>query len=82
MGNVKTIRKAAGLTQVQLAQKANVSRFRLCMAESGALELRPDEIEAIRKAVEPEIERTAQIASEFQRSRVARAGAQGGALHV
>jgi DNA-binding XRE family transcriptional regulator len=41
------MRKAAGLTQVQLSQKAKVSRFRLSMAESDFLELRVDEIEAI-----------------------------------
>jgi hypothetical protein len=53
---------------MQLAQKANVSRFRICMAECGSLELRPEEVEAITKAVKPEMEKTARIASEFDRA--------------
>jgi predicted transcriptional regulator len=67
MSNLRAIRRAAGLTQVQLAQRANVSRFRLCMAESGSLELRSDEIDAITEAVRPELAKTARIASEFER---------------
>lgn len=68
MNNLREVRKASGLTQIQLAQRAKVSRFRLCMAESGSLELRPDEVEAINKAVRPELEKTARIASEFERA--------------
>ncbi len=67
MNKLKANRKAAGLTQVQLSQRANVSRYRLCMAESDSLELRPDEIKAINQAMKPEMERAAGIASEFQR---------------
>lgn len=65
MINLKTIRKAAGLTQIQLAARANVSRFRLCLAETGNIELRPEEIAAITEAVKPELERTTRLASEF-----------------
>jgi predicted transcriptional regulator len=68
MSDLRTIRRASGLTQMQLAQKANVSRFRICMAECGSLQLRSEEIEAINKAVKPEIEKTARIASEFERA--------------
>jgi DNA-binding XRE family transcriptional regulator len=71
VSKLRAIRKAAGLTQVQLSQRANVSRFRLCMAESDSLELRPDEIEAINQALEPEMERAAHIASDFQSASVA-----------
>jgi len=63
---LKALRKTAGLTQVQLSQRANVSRFRLCMAETDSLELRSDEIEAINQALMPEMARAARIASEFQ----------------
>lgn len=70
MSKLRAIRKAAGFTQVQLSQKAGVSRFRLCMAESESLELRPDEIEAINRALEPEMERAARIASEFRSAMV------------
>ena len=66
MSKLRAIRKAAGLTQVQLSQRANVSRFRLCMAEGDCLELRPDELDAINLALKPEIEKTARIAAEFQ----------------
>ncbi len=65
VSNLRAIRKAAGLTQFQLSQKAKVSRFRLCMAESGSLELCAAEMEAIANAVRPEIEKTAQIAAEL-----------------
>jgi DNA-binding XRE family transcriptional regulator len=71
VSKLRTMRKAAGLTQVQLSQKAKVSRFRLCMAESDFLELRPDEIDAINQALKPEMERAARIASEFQGAIVA-----------
>lgn len=65
MSDLKTIRKAAGLTQIQLAARANVSRFRLCLAETGNIELRPEELIAINEAVKPEMERTARLASDF-----------------
>jgi len=71
VSKLRAIRKAAGLTQVQLSQRANVSRFRLCMAESDSLELLPDEIEAINQALKPGMERAVRIASEFQRANVA-----------
>ena len=63
---LKEVRKAAGLTQIQLAQKADISRFRLCLAETGSLELRPDEMAAIADAVRRAMERTARIAHEFE----------------
>jgi len=66
VSKIRAIRKAAGLTQVQLSQIAGVSRFRLCMAESASLALRPDELEAINRALAPEMERAARIASEFR----------------
>ena len=65
MNNLKAIRKAAGLTQMQLIQKAGISRFRFCMAEAGHLELRPDELDAIRVAARPAMEKAVRIASEF-----------------
>jgi hypothetical protein len=37
MSNLRAIRRAAKLTQVQLAQRAEVSRFRICLADSGKL---------------------------------------------
>jgi DNA-binding XRE family transcriptional regulator len=66
MGNIKELRKAAGLTQVKLARQSGVSRFRICMAETESLPLRPEEVEAINRAVAPELEKTLRVASTFQ----------------
>ena len=66
MSCIREIRKAASLTQFQLAQRSGVSRFRLCMAETDSLQLRPEELEAINKAVAPEIERARHVLSNFQ----------------
>jgi transcriptional regulator with XRE-family HTH domain len=65
VNKLREIRKAAGLTQVQLCQQSNVSRFRLCMAEANCLELRPNELDAINQALKPELERAARLAAEF-----------------
>jgi hypothetical protein len=71
VSKLRANRKAAGLTQIQLSQRASVSRFRLCMAEADCLELRPDELDAINQALRPEMEKAARIASEFQGAIVA-----------
>jgi len=68
MSNLKAIRKAAGLSQIQLAQRANISRFRLSLAEMGSIELRPDELAAISSAINPEMEKTARIAAGFKQA--------------
>jgi len=65
MSDLRAVRKAAGLTQVQLSKRAKVSRFRLCMAEADCLELRPDELEAINRTLKPGMEKAARIAAEF-----------------
>ncbi len=74
MNRLRAMRKAAGLTQFALAQIAGVSRFRLSMAETGYLELRPEEVAAITNVVRPEMEKTARLVSEL-----AAVGARGGA---
>lgn len=61
MSDLKAIRKAAGLSQIQLAMRAHVSRFRLSLAEAGSIDLRPEELNAISKAVRPELARTAAV---------------------
>jgi transcriptional regulator with XRE-family HTH domain len=66
VSTLKAIRKAAGLSQIQLAQKANISRFRLSLAEAESIELRPDELAAISSAINPEMEKTARIAAGFK----------------
>jgi transcriptional regulator with XRE-family HTH domain len=63
MSDLREIRKAAGLSQLQLSMRAHVSRFRLSLAESGAIELRSDELTAISKAMRPELAKTAAVLS-------------------
>ena len=65
ISNLKLIRKATGMSQIQLAQRAKISRFRLSLAEAGAIELRQDEIAAIRDAMTPEIQKALRLAAEF-----------------
>jgi predicted transcriptional regulator len=64
--DVRTIRRASGLSQIQLSHKAGVSRFRLSLAETGSISLEPTELAAIMKAIRPEMERVSHITSEFQ----------------
>lgn len=68
---LKAIRKAVGMSQIQLAREAKISRFRIYLFEAGSIELRPDEIGAITKAVQPGIERAQQIISDFRSPSVA-----------
>ena len=65
MQNLREIRTAIGYSQIKLANKSGVSRFRIYLAESGSLVLRPNEVHAIREALRPEIEKAARIACEF-----------------
>ena len=66
LDNLREIRKVSGLSQIELAHRAGISRFRLCLAEAGSIELRADERAAIAAAVRPEMQRTARIAHEFE----------------
>jgi hypothetical protein len=54
------------MTQVGLAKAARLSQSRLSMAEAGLLELRPDEIRALREALVPELSETLRAVREFQ----------------
>jgi DNA-binding XRE family transcriptional regulator len=68
MKNLKGYRKAAGLTQVRLAKQSGVSLFRIVMAETEGIELRPEEIVAIRKILGAELAKRISLALEFQAS--------------
>jgi transcriptional regulator with XRE-family HTH domain len=52
---VQTLRKAAKLSQSELAALSGVRRDRICYAEKGRLELRPQEVEIIRRVVADEL---------------------------
>jgi predicted transcriptional regulator len=65
MKNLKGYRKAAGLTQVRLAKQSGVSLFRIVMAETEGIELRPEEITAIREILRP-LARAINTVLEFQ----------------
>lgn len=63
---LRELRRASNLSQIQLAQKSGVSRFRIQLAESGTLQLREAELQAIRDAVRPGLAKTARLlCSEF-----------------
>jgi transcriptional regulator with XRE-family HTH domain len=60
--DLKELRKMAGLTQWELAQRCGVSRMRLSLAECEQVELRPEETIATRKILLERIEsRAAQL---------------------
>ncbi len=58
---LKELRRRGDLTQIELAQRSGVPRSRIQLAEAGTLDLRPGEWRAIRKAVMPALERTAEL---------------------
>ena len=47
MKQLRRLRKATGLTQIRLAAKAGVSQYRISLAETDQLELRPEETAAL-----------------------------------
>ena len=59
--NLKELRRRCDLTQIELAHQSGVPRSRIQLAEAGTLELRPEELEAIRKALGSGLERTAEL---------------------
>jgi predicted transcriptional regulator len=62
--DLKKKRKKAGrISQIELAQRSGVSRFRISLAESGNIVLRDHELAAIERALAREVER---LAREFQ----------------
>jgi transcriptional regulator with XRE-family HTH domain len=64
--SVRELRRASHLSQIQLAQKSGVSRTRIQLAESGALQLSDHELQAIRAAVRPGLAKAVRLlCSEF-----------------
>jgi len=59
--NLKELRRRCDLTQVELAHQSGVPRSRIQLAEAGTLELRPEELEAIRKVLRTGLGRTADL---------------------
>jgi predicted transcriptional regulator len=57
--NLRILRCELGLTQITLARLSGVSRMRLQLAESGDLELRQEEIEAIRRTLKQRVKERA-----------------------
>ena len=62
MKDIRQMRDLVGLSQIALAHRAQVSRMRLQLAEAGVLQLRPEELLALRKAIG---ERAASLQSEL-----------------
>jgi predicted transcriptional regulator len=59
--SLKDLRRLCGVSQIELAHDSGVSRNRIQLAEAGTIELRSEEIQAIRKALKPRLERTAEL---------------------
>lgn len=69
--DIKQIRKASGLTQIELAQRVKVSRVRLSLAECGYIVLDPEELEAIKQTALVEAEsRAARLKSYPRREEI------------
>lgn len=64
--DLRTSRKLARLTVIELSRRSGVSRWRLSMCETEGLKLRPDEIEALRRVLAPELVKAARFALDFQ----------------
>ena len=56
---IRDLRKQADLTQYELSRLAGIDRTRVCLAESGHVQLRAEEITAIQHAVVSELQRKA-----------------------
>jgi predicted transcriptional regulator len=66
--NIKNQRKMAGrLSQIELAKRSGVSRFRISLAETGHIVLRAGELTAIVRALARQVQR---LAKEFHSSSV------------
>ena len=50
-----SLRRRAGLTQVQLARRANISASQICLWERGDLELSTLDVEHIARVIEAEL---------------------------
>lgn len=64
MKGLRAKRELVGLSQITLARRAGVSRMRYQLSEAGELELRPDEIEAVNRALRDAIKRRASALKE------------------
>jgi transcriptional regulator with XRE-family HTH domain len=63
--NIKKQRGLAGkMSQIKLAQRSGVSRYRISLAESGHIALRAEERAAIDRALASEVQRLARGFSE------------------
>jgi predicted transcriptional regulator len=63
--DIRTQREQFGISQMRLAAQANVSRFRLHLAERGTLCLRQDEIARIRMVLQRTAERLQKAITDF-----------------
>jgi hypothetical protein len=59
--DIKNLRRRGALTQIELSRKSGVSRSRIQLAEAGLLELRPEELQAIKNTVRPELARATEL---------------------
>ena len=58
---LKELRRVCGMTQIELARQSAVPRSRIQLAEAGAVELRSEELQAVRNALQPRLERIGEL---------------------
>jgi transcriptional regulator with XRE-family HTH domain len=58
---LRELRRRSNLTQIELVRRSGVPRCRVQLAEAGTLELRPEELQAIKGVVTRELALTAEL---------------------
>lgn len=66
MRNLPRLRRACEFSQLRLAAKANISPYRLSMAEGGLLDLTACEVGRLREILEPALVELMGLIQEFQ----------------
>jgi transcriptional regulator with XRE-family HTH domain len=57
MSDRASLRRMAGLTQIQLGRKVGISGPRICLWERGEIELQPEQVEQVAKVLQGRLER-------------------------
>jgi len=70
---LRELREAAGVPQIELARRCGISRFRIYEAEFGMRELTAEELQAIQRVLAPEFAKQVRAAAQFQTKGIANA---------
>jgi transcriptional regulator with XRE-family HTH domain len=58
---LKELRRLCGMSQIELTRRSSVPRSRIQLAEAGVVELRSEELQAIRLALQPRLEKIGEL---------------------